>query len=55
MYTSKIYVWSLDGRIIAVVEGVKTRIDSIEQIDGLGVQYIIHTNIRTKTVITLMI
>ena len=33
--------WSLDGRIFAVVEGVKTRIDSIEQIDGLGVQYII--------------
>ena len=30
-------VWSLDGRIFAVVEGVKTRIDSIEQIDGLGV------------------
>ena len=30
-------VWSLDGHIFAVVEGVKTRIDSIEQIDGLGV------------------
>ena len=30
-------VWSLDGCIFAVVEGVKTRIDSIEQIDGLGV------------------
>ena len=30
-------MWSLDGRIFAVVEGVKTRIDSIEQIDGLGV------------------
>ena len=30
-------VWSLDGRIFAVVEGVKTRIDSIEQIDRLGV------------------
>ena len=27
-------VWSLDGRIFAVVEGVRTRIDSIEQIDG---------------------
>ena len=29
-------VWSLDGHIFAVVEGAKTRIDSIEQIDGLG-------------------
>ena len=34
-------VWSLDGCIFAVVEGVKARIDSIEQIDWLGVQYII--------------
>ena len=34
-------VWSLDGRIFAVVEGLKTRIDSTEQIDRLGVQYII--------------
>ena len=30
-------VSSLDGRIFAVVQGLKTRIDSIEQIDGLGV------------------
>ena len=30
-------VWSLDGRIFVVVEGVKTRIGSIEQIDGSGV------------------
>ena len=34
-------VWSLDGRVFAVVEGVKARIDCIEQIDGLGVWYII--------------
>ena len=29
-------VWSLDGRIFAVVGGLKTRIDSIKQIDGLA-------------------
>ena len=29
-------VWSIDERIFAVVEGMKTRIDSSEQIDGLG-------------------
>ena len=45
-------VWSLDGRIFAVVEGVKTRIVSIEQIDRLGVYYSL--NIRTKAVITLL-
>ena len=28
--------WSLDGRTFAVVDEVKTRIDSMEQIDGLG-------------------
>ena len=27
-------VWSLDERIFALVEGVRTRIESIEQIDG---------------------
>ena len=30
-------VWSLDGRIFAVEEGVKIRINSIEQTDGLRV------------------
>ena len=30
-------VGSLDERIFVVVKGVKTRVDSMEQIDGLGV------------------